>query len=335
MPAQHPKIVHPARARFATVLLWLTTGCASVVTLNSPYEGPPATPLPAPYRISPGDRLSLEFSRVPVPIADYRLGVNDSLSIHVQNRPDLQLDTTVAPDGTIAFHYVPRFRAAGKTIDEVRRVIQDGLVKAGLDKAVVDVFLVQGDALTNEFIDMLLKSPTGSTRELTVGRSGKVSLPGIGPVALAGMTVEEAENEVNRLLQQRMPSLRVIVNSTFKAESVFTVVGEVMRPGTFTMAGDISLIEALATAGWETEYGELSRVLLMSRGEDGVIEANLYDVDEALAHGNPLPMVRVRPRDVVVVLRTGVGNTNRAIEQYIRRNLPINLGANYRLNSQN
>ncbi len=306
-----------------------------MVTLNSPYEGPPATPLPAPYRVSPGDRLSLEFSRVFVPVEDYRLGVSDRLSIHVQDRDDLQLDTKIAPDGTIAFHFVPRFRAAGKTIDEVKQVIQEGLVGAGMDKAAVDVFLLEGDTLTETFINMLLQSPTGSTRELSVTRAGSVSLPGTGPVAVAGLTLAEVEDHLNGLLQERMPSLQVIVNSSFNASAMYTVVGEVIRPGTFTMEGDVSLIEAIANAGWETEYGELSRVLLMSRADDDVIEANLYDVDEALAHGNPLPMVRVRPRDVVVILRTGVGNTNRAVEQYIRRNLPINLGASYRLNTGN
>jgi len=306
-----------------------------VVTLNAPFEGPPATPLPAPYRVSPGDGLTLEFSRVFAPVEDYRLGVNDQLSIHVQKRDDLQLDTTIAPDGTIAFHFVPRFKAAGKTLDEVQKVLQDGLVAAGIAKAEVDVFLLAGDTLTQEFIDMLLRSPTGSTRELTVNRNGMISLPGTGQVEVAGATLEELESDLNAMLQERMPSLQVIVNTSFNAEAMYTVVGEVVRPGTFTMAGDVSLIEAVANAGWETEYGELSRVLLMSRGDDDVIEANLYDVDDALAHGNPLPMVRVRPRDVVVILRTGVGNTNRAIDQYIRRNLPINVGVSYRLNTGN
>jgi protein involved in polysaccharide export with SLBB domain len=327
--------VNQAHRLLALLLLVAAPGCASVVTLNEPYEAPPATPLPAPYRVSPGDRLSLEFSRVFNPVSDYRLGINDRLSVHVQKRDDLQLDTKVAPDGTIAFHFVPRFKAAGLTIDEVRQVIQDGLSSSGMDKATVDVFLIEGDTLTEAFIQMLLQSPTGSMRELVVNRSGAVSIPGVGPVTVSGQTVEEVEASLNRTLQEMMPSLQVIVNTVFNASATFTVVGEVLKPGTFTMTGDISLVEAVATAGWETEYGDLSRVLLMSRAEDEVIEASLYDVDEALAHGDPLPLVRVRPRDVIVILRTGVGNSNRAIEQYIRRNLPINIGASYRLNNPN
>lgn len=324
--------MHKAQACLATLLLGLTPGCASVVTLNSPFEEPPPTPLPAPYRVSTGDQLTLEFSRVFVPVEDYLLGVNDRLSIYVEGRGDLQLDTTVAPDGTVAFHLVPRFRAAGRTIDEVQQVIGEGLASAGI-LAPVSVILVEGDTMTQEFIDMLLRSPSGSTRELTVNSGGKISLPGLGQVQVAGKTLDELEGDLNSMLQERMPSLQVIANSTFNAQSVFTVVGEVMRPGSFTMAGDVSLVEALGQAGWETEYGDLSRVLLMSRAEDDVVDANLYDLDEALSHGNPLPSIRVRPRDVVMVVRTGVGNTNRAIEQYIRRNLPINVGASYRLNS--
>ncbi len=334
-PPDHPIAVLKAPVRFVQLaLLLLLPACSTVLALDEPFEAPPPTPAPAPYRISPGDKLEIEFARMFHPIDEYKLGIGDTLSIQVQRHEELSLTTSVAPDGTIAYYHLGRIQAAGKSLDEVREEITTGLADAYPDP-VVDVFLVEGDNQTSQFIEMLLKNPNGATRQVTVDPAGRVSLPGIGSVEVKGMTILEAEKTFNDQLQNYLPSMQVIVNSTLDAGSNYSVVGEVNKPGTFTLTGNVSLVEALAAAGWETEYGDLDRVLLMSVGPDNVAYAEIYDVGDALSHGNPLPMVRIRPKDTVLVLSTAIGNTNRAIDLYIKRNLPINVGASYRLNNPN
>jgi polysaccharide export outer membrane protein len=66
--------------------------------------------------------------------AGRRVAPSDVLQIRVLNQPDLDTQVRVAPDGTISFPYVGRFRAAGLTEDAVAARINAGLARAGIIK---------------------------------------------------------------------------------------------------------------------------------------------------------------------------------------------------------
>jgi protein involved in polysaccharide export with SLBB domain len=52
----------------------------------------------------------------------------DVVSIKVVGDPDLDTTARVGPDGTIAFPYVGRIKAAGRTEDEVAREVEKRLI---------------------------------------------------------------------------------------------------------------------------------------------------------------------------------------------------------------
>ena len=54
---------------------------------------------------------------------------SDVVSIRVLGQPDLDTTTRVTPDGTIAFPYVGRIKAAGRTEDEVATAVERRLIE--------------------------------------------------------------------------------------------------------------------------------------------------------------------------------------------------------------
>ncbi len=52
----------------------------------------------------------------------------DVVTIRIVTAPDLDMTARVEPDGTIAFPYLGRIRAAGLTEDELARRIERGLI---------------------------------------------------------------------------------------------------------------------------------------------------------------------------------------------------------------
>ena len=66
--------------------------------------------------------------------AGRRVAASDVIQIRVLNQPDLDTQVRVAPDGTISFPYVGRFRAAGLTEDVIAARIRKALVSAGIVK---------------------------------------------------------------------------------------------------------------------------------------------------------------------------------------------------------
>jgi protein involved in polysaccharide export with SLBB domain len=63
-----------------------------------------------------------------------RVAASDVIQIHILNQPYLDTQVRVAPDGTISFPYIGRFRAAGLTEDVIAARIRKALVSAGIIK---------------------------------------------------------------------------------------------------------------------------------------------------------------------------------------------------------
>lgn len=83
-----------------------------------------------------------------------------------------------------------------------------------------------------------------------VDADGTFTFPLVGRVKAGGLTLRELEAEIKRLLKDgffKDPQLSVGVEQ-YRSQKIH-IVGEVRNPGTYPLAGDMSLIEAVARAG--------------------------------------------------------------------------------------
>lgn len=110
-----------------------------------------------------------------------------------------------------------------------------------------------------------------------IDADGEIDFPKIGKVKIAGMTRTQAMD----LLRERVgefivdPGISMVVRN-FRV----TVLGEVARPGTFTIESDrVTILEALGLAGDMTIYGERQNVLVI-REQDGKKEEFRLDLTE-------------------------------------------------------
>jgi len=87
--------------------------------------------------------------------------------------------------------------------------------------------------------------------KFTVETDGTFTFPLIGRFRAGGLTLREVEEGLKtRLRDERYfknPQITVTVEQ-YRSQKVF-VVGEVRTPGSYTLSGDMSLVEALARAG--------------------------------------------------------------------------------------
>lgn len=84
-----------------------------------------------------------------------------------------------------------------------------------------------------------------------VEADGTFTYPLIGRVKAGGLTLQQVELELKKRLKDGgyfvSPQLSVSIDQ-YRSKKIF-IVGEVRNPGTYTLSGDMSLIEALARAG--------------------------------------------------------------------------------------
>lgn len=177
-----------------------------------------------------------------------------------------------------------------------------------------------------------IKSVTdGTLNEVAkVGPDGTIAHPMVGYVHAAGRTPEELDAALTEKLAESVlnPSITVIVRE-YGGSLVF-VGGEVFTPQRIMLTGQTTALSAILTAGGYTPEGDLSRVVLIRRGADGLPVTrtlNLEDVTDGYG-SNGLDPVLVAS-DIVIVPPSAVTEANRFVAQYITRMLPGTLNAGF------
>ena len=119
-------------------------------------------------------------------------------------------------------------------------------------------------------------SSNGNLQILTVDKEGKIQLPIIGEIDCDGLTRNELAKKIeNTIRENGMVHDPIVIQF---ADVKFSVLGEVARPGQFSITKDrISLFDALAMAGDLTIYGQRENVALI-REENGMRTVHYFDL---------------------------------------------------------
>lgn len=135
-----------------------------------------------------------------------------------------------------------------------------------------------------------------------VSPDGRIVIPSFGPVTLGGLTIEGAESKLRSALSRIYSGLNGggthLTLSLGNIRSIkINMVGEVARPGTYTLPSLSTLFNALYVAGGVNEIGTL-RSIKVYRGSHMVGELDVYDY---LLNGKFGSNVRLEDNDMVVV----------------------------------
>lgn len=116
-----------------------------------------------------------------------------------------------------------------------------------------------------------------------VDNNGDICFPIIGTVHLGGLTKSEAEQLIQSKIRPFMNGEEQPIVTVRMTGYQISVLGEVSRPGTFTVSREkITILEALAQAGDLTIYGVRNNVKLVredSTGKKMIVEMDLNDAN--------------------------------------------------------
>ena len=137
-----------------------------------------------------------------------------------------------------------------------------------------------------------------SLQQYLVDNNGNIDFPVLGTLHIGGLTKSQAENMIKEKLKTYIKE-NPIVNVRM-ANYKISVMGEVAKPGTFTITNEkVNIMEALAMAGDMTVYGQRNKVKLIredAQGNRQVIPLNLNDADIIVS-----PYYYLQQNDVVYV----------------------------------
>ncbi len=151
----------------------------------------------------------------------------------------------------------------------------------------------------DELSVIVFREPDLSVETVVVDVAGKINLPVVGKVDAYGRTVDEIGAEVAERLNARyLRNAEVAISVTKPSSYVFTVEGEVKKPGTYSIPGRVSLLQALAIGEGVTDKARLSDVIVFRNlnGQRYAARFNVKDIRSARAEDPEL-----RPGDTVIV----------------------------------
>ena len=258
------------------------------------------------------------FAESPGDAEGYSIGASDVIEVFVYDHPELSKSLSVSPDGYISFPLIGRIEVNGLSVTALQTLLENKLGE---------------DYLVNPQVSLIIKE----YRSQKVYVLGEVSKPGLyeisGPTTLleaisragglselAGKRVlvthpgqegaatdrkkEPIMIDLTRLLEAGDTSLNLLLDGgdvvhVPRANS-FYVLGEIQKPGIYTMAEGMTILRAITMAGGFTKFAAAGRTKVI-RVREGKEETIVIDMNEITKKGDRRDDIHLQPDDMIIV----------------------------------
>ena len=146
------------------------------------------------------------------------------------------------------------------------------------------------------------------TYQLEVSREGTVSIDNLGPVYVNGLSIQDASDKIiNRLSDiysglrgygERRPNTFAEVSLGRVRSIKVTIVGEVRKPGTYTVPSLASAFTALYLSGGPTFIGSFRNIEIVRNREI----VNTLDMYDYLVRGASASIINLQDQDIIRVV---------------------------------
>lgn len=139
------------------------------------------------------------------------------------------------------------------------------------------------------------------SRSIPVRSDGKISLPLVGELQAAGQTPGKLEQDIAARLKNYIsePEVTVIVQQINSQK--INILGMVNKPGSYVLAGSMTVLDALALAGGFRDFAKQKSIYVLRQNADGTQNRFSFNYKEVVKGTNSAQNVKLQPRDTIVV----------------------------------
>jgi polysaccharide export outer membrane protein len=136
--------------------------------------------------------------------------------------------------------------------------------------------------------------------DVVVRPDGKISLPVLNDVPAAGMAPEALAAEVAKAATKyvRDAGATVIVKE-IRSRKIY-VIGEVTKPGPFSLGAEMNVLQALGEAGGFIEGADKGDVIIV-RNQNGKEQRFKFNYNDVVKGKNLAQNIRLHPGDTIIV----------------------------------
>ncbi len=138
------------------------------------------------------------------------------------------------------------------------------------------------------------------TMDVTVLPDGRITFPLVGEVMAAGRSVGELREVMVEKLSEfvEAPEVTVIVRDT-RSRRIYTI-GKLNSPGPYPLAPEMTVLQAISTAGGFAEWADEEKILIIRRKGDEETQIR-FNYKDFISGKNPGQNILLEPYDTIVV----------------------------------
>lgn len=281
------------------------------------------------YMISPGDQIEVSY-HIDVRKQDkYEIAIGDQIRIEFPFYPHLDRTLNVRPDGRITTPQVGDIMAYGNTPMSLAKKISVSYEKI-LRNPTCTVSLIRFGENIRELKQTIKTSTRGQSRLVLVQPDGRISIPLLKPMKVAGMRIEGIQKIINDEYKKIVSGMFTSVTLLDATGNRIYVMGAVQSPGFFQLTGPTTVAQGIAMAKGFQSSAATKEVLLITRDEDGHAVGRIVNIYEILRSGNLGTDSLLRQADIIYVPDTTLARAGIFMDN-IYRLIPFSLTANYEI----
>jgi len=166
-------------------------------------------------------------------------------------------------------------------------------IPADTDQAGNDFQLGVGDV-----IHVSVWRETELTQTAVVRPDGKISLPLVGEVTVAGKSAIEAQVLVRERLLRFVTDPKVTISVVEIHSRQVYITGQVQRPGAYPLVGSVNVLQLIASAGGLTQYAHKKGIVILHAKNQ---PRDKFDYNSAIEGKDKREGMLLSPGDTVVV----------------------------------
>lgn len=152
----------------------------------------------------------------------------------------------------------------------------------------------------DDILDISVWKEIDISRRVPVRTDGKISLPLLNDLQAAGLTPMQLQAQITEKLKKFLTEPQVTVTVMATNSRRVYIMGEVGRPGPIALLSNMTVLQAITTAGGLGQFANGSKIRIL-RTEGGKQVLYSFNYKDVLAGKNPEQNIILKPGDSIVV----------------------------------
>lgn len=139
------------------------------------------------------------------------------------------------------------------------------------------------------------------SRSIPVRLDGRISLPLVGELQAAGRTPLQLEQDIAGKLRSYLaePEVTVMVQEIHSEK--FNILGQVVKPGSYSLTQANTVLDAIAAAGGTRDFAKQKAIYVLRQNPSGGQSRVAVNYKDIIKGKHPEQNIKLEPHDTIIV----------------------------------